>query len=283
MEDPPMKPAFRLAAAAAALSLALPLAPALRSARAAGAADTLQVCADADYLPFSNQAGEGFENKIAEFVAKAMGRNLEYHWASYRGPGGFSDFLAVNLDAGKCDAVMNLPYGDVEEGYTDPYYISSYVFVQKKSAAPVDSMQSPSLRAMKIGFESDTAPETALKIAGLTENAVEFHVADSPDASPKSMLQAVDDGRIGVLITWEPAIGYFLKDYPDLAVTRVPNQQMGPGLPSLRYTFAMAMGVRKNDTALKDALDAVIKAHRQELDAILAQYGVKTYASLAGQ
>jgi mxaJ protein len=144
-------------------------------------------------------------------------------------------------------------------------------------------MQSPSLRAMKIGFESDTAPEAALKIAGLTNNAVEFHVADSPGGSPKSMLQAIEDGKIGVLITWEPAIGYFLKDYPDLAVTRVPNQEMGPGLPSLRYTFAMAMAVRKNDTALKDALNAVIKAHRQDLDAILAQYNVKTYASLAGR
>jgi mxaJ protein len=283
MEHLPMKPALRFAVLVAALLPAVPLFTASRPALAAGAADTLRVCADPEYLPYSNQAGEGFENKIAEFVAQAMGRHLEYHWASQRGHGGFSDFLALNLDAGKCDAVMGLPYGDVEEDYTDPYYISSYVFVQKKSAAPVDSMRSPSLRAMKIGFESDTAPETALKIAGLTDNAVEFHVADDPDASPKSMLQAVEDGKIGVLITWEPAIGYFLEDYPDLVVTRVPNQEMGPGLPALRYTFAMAMGVRKNDRALKDALDAVIKAHRQDLDAILMRYDVKLYSNLAGQ
>jgi mxaJ protein len=250
---------------------------------AAAAAAPLRVCADPDYLPFSNRAGEGFENKIAEFVAKTMGRPIEYTWASYRGPGGFSNFLAENLDAKKCDVVMDLPYGDVVEGYTSPYYISSYVFVRKKSGSPIHSMRSPALRAMKIGFEAGTAPEAGLKIAGLIDNAVPFHVADSPTASPKSMLQAVEDGKIGVMITWEPAIGYFLKDYPDLAVARVPNEQMGPGLPAERFTFAMAMGVRQDDSALKDALDAVVKAHKPQLDAILAGYDVKLYSSLAGQ
>src|ERR1700739_509425 len=93
----------------------------------------LRVCADPDYLPFSNSAGQGFENKVAEVLAKTMGRQLEYRWASYRGHGGFSNFLADNLNAGKCDVVMDLPYGDNEEGFTNPYYTSSYVFISKTS------------------------------------------------------------------------------------------------------------------------------------------------------
>jgi mxaJ protein len=249
---------------------------------AAASADVLRVCADPDYMPFSNRAGQGFENKIAEFLAKVLGRKLEYHWAGYRGHGGFSNFLALNLDAKKCDLVIDLPYGDIVEGYTSPYYISSYVFITKKGEPPIRSMRAPALRNMKIGFEAGTAPEMALKVTGLTGNAVPFHVADNPSLSPKSLLQAVADGKVGVMITWEPAIGYFLKDYPDLVVTRVPNESEGPGLPALRFTFAMAMGVRKGDRALKDALDSVIKKEKPQLDAILADYGIKLYPSLGG-
>ncbi|HJU11764.1 MAG TPA: hypothetical protein VJ728_12850, partial [Candidatus Binataceae bacterium] len=100
---------------------------------AAAFAKDLRVCADPDYLPFSNSAGEGFENKIAEFTAKNLQENLVEVWASTRGPGGFGEFLARNLDAGKCDAIMDMPYGSQEELTTDPYYISSYVFISKKA------------------------------------------------------------------------------------------------------------------------------------------------------
>ncbi|HZU90678.1 MAG TPA: transporter substrate-binding domain-containing protein [Stellaceae bacterium] len=275
-----MNPFFRHLAIASGVALGAVAIAAPRS-DAAGAAAPLRVCADPDYMPFSNQAGEGFENQVAAFVAKALGRPLEYHWASYRGHGGFSNFLADNLDARKCDAVMDLPYGDVEESYTQPYYISSYVFVTKKGTQ-LSSLRSPELRTMKIGFEEDTPPEEALKFLGLTDNVVPFHIADNPNASPKSMLQAVEDGKIGVMITWEPAIGYFLKDYPDLTIAQVPGFQQGPGLPAERFTFAMAMGVREHDTALKDALDSVIKAHKAQLDAILARYNVKLYPTLGG-
>src|SRR5436309_15112389 len=88
-------------------------------------AAALRVCADPDYLPFSNQAGEGFENKIAEAVAKALGKRLEYTWANTRSRGGFSEFLARTLDAKKCDVVMGIPSGNREELTTRPYYISS--------------------------------------------------------------------------------------------------------------------------------------------------------------
>src|ERR1700758_1000240 len=67
-------------------------------------AKELRVCADPDYLPFSDRAGEGFENKVAVLMAKALGERLVYTWASYRGAGGFNEFLSRNLDAGKCDA-----------------------------------------------------------------------------------------------------------------------------------------------------------------------------------
>src|SRR5215469_108030 len=92
-------------------------------------ANALKVCADADFLPYSNRAGEGFENKVAGAVAMWLGEPVEYTWASYRGHGGFPQFLSSTLDAKKCDLVMSIPYGSREELTTRPYYISSYVFI----------------------------------------------------------------------------------------------------------------------------------------------------------
>ena len=40
----------------------------------------LRVCADPANMPFSNDKGEGFENKIAEIVAAELKLPVEYTW-----------------------------------------------------------------------------------------------------------------------------------------------------------------------------------------------------------
>ena len=203
----------------------------------------LRVCADPDYLPYSNRAGQGFENKIAEAVAKALGEKLEYTWASTRGQGGFPEFLARTLDANECDVVMNIPYGSREELTTQPYYVSSYVFVFKKSKNyDIKSMDSEVLKRIKVGYESDTPVENGLKMRSLILSAVAFDVGGSSDESPTAMLNALDKGQIDVLITWQPVIGNFLKQRSDLEVIVVPNART-LGSPE-QYAFPMSMGVR---------------------------------------
>ena len=193
-------------------------------------AEALRVCADPDYLPYSNRAGAGFENKIATSVAQALGDTLEYTWASYRGRGGFPQFLSTTLDANKCDVVMNIPYGSRDELTTRPYYISSYVFVFDKSKKyDITSLDSPALKRARVGFERETPAEDALKMRGMLQGATAFDVANDNGESPASMLAALKDGRIDVLITWQPAIGAFLRDYPALEVVTVPNTRaLGP-------------------------------------------------------
>jgi mxaJ protein len=238
----------------------------------------LRVCADPDYMPFSNRTGEGFENKIAELTAKALGARLVYRWASNRGMGGFDEFLSRNLDAGKCDAVMDMPYGSQEELTTDPYYISSYVFISKKNKSyDLENMDSPILRKLKIGFERDTPPEDGLKIRDLLFQAEAFSVGDTENVSPASMLQAVEKGRVDVMITWEPAVGLFLRNYPDLVVSRVPNERT-TGAPE-QYLFPMSMAVRKNDEALKKQIDGFIAERKRTLEEILRHYNVQLYPS----
>jgi mxaJ protein len=236
----------------------------------------LRVCADPDYLPFSNRAGEGFENKIAQAVAKALGQPLEYVWSSSRAQGGFPEFLSRTLDAKKCDVVMGLPYGNREELTTQPYYVSSYVFVFKKSKNyDIRSMDSPVLQKIKIGLEGDTPVEDGVKIRGMLARATVFNVASTEGESPATMLDALEKGQIDVLITWEPAIGRFLDKYRDLELVAVPNART-LGAPE-QYVFPISMGVRQGDEAMKKRLDQVILDHQSELTAILTQFGVKLY------
>ena len=236
----------------------------------------LRICADPDYVPYSNRAGQGFENKIAEAVAKALGEPLEYTWESTRSRGGFPEFLARTLDANKCDAVMNIPYGSREELTTQPYYVSSYVFVFNKSRNyDIRSLDSQILKRIKIGFENDTPVEDGLKIRGLIPATIAFDVGSNGTESPEVMLNALDSGQIDVLITWQPAIGAFLRRHPALEVVPVPNARtLGP--PE-QYTFPMSMGVRQGNASLKRRLDDVIAKHQSEFTSILAQHGVRLY------
>jgi mxaJ protein len=244
-------------------------------------AEALNVCADPDYLPYSNRAGAGFENKIAEAVAKALGEIVEYTYASHRGHGGFSQFLSTTLDAKKCDVVISIPYGSREELTTRPYYISSYVFVFDRSKKyDITSMDSPVLKRVKVGFERETPAEDALKMRGMIPAAMGFEVATDDGESPRVMLDALNSGKIDVLITWQPAIGAFLRAAPNLEVVPVPNERaLGP--PE-QYAFPMSMGVRTGDDALKKRLDAVIQNHQAELTAILTESGVMSYAPRQG-
>lgn len=241
-------------------------------------AAALTVCADPDYLPYSNRSGEGFENKIAAAVASALGEKIEYTWASHRSHGGFTQFLSSTLDAKKCDVVMSIPYGSREELTTRPYYISSYVFVFPKSNRyDITSMDSPVLKRLKVGFERETPAEDALKMRGLitgtsTGAVVPFDVSDEGTESPAIMLTALKDRKIDVLITWQPAIGAFLRAYPDLEVVAVPNTR-ALGAPE-QYSFPMSMGVREGNDALKKRLDEVIEKHQAELTSILTESGV---------
>src|SRR6476659_7921522 len=70
----------------------------LLSAASAGEQRVLRVCADPNNLPFSNEAGEGFENKLAELLARDLGARLEYAWWAER-----RSFVKYSLGAGKCD------------------------------------------------------------------------------------------------------------------------------------------------------------------------------------
>ncbi len=245
-------------------------------AAAAAAGSSLKVCADPNYLPYSNRDGKGFENDVAKYVAQKLGATVDYTWADSRGHGGYAEYLSRNLDSGHCDVVMNMPYGNQEELTTDPYYVSSYVFISKKAKDySLESLNSPALRKLKIGFESDTPVEEGLQLRGLVTTAKAYDIGGDSGVSPRSVLEDVENGTLDVMITWQPAVGAFLKDFPDLTVSALPNTR-ATGSPEM-YSFPMSMAVRKDDQALKSRLDSIIKNDTPQLQTILKEHGVQMF------
>jgi mxaJ protein len=234
---------------------------------------TLRVCADPDYMPYSNRAGAGFENKIAQVIGHALGRPVIYYWEGLRDVDEYGQYVHQTLTAGKCDLIVDVPYGMLEVDTTRPYFISSYVFVYKKSSNyDLTSMDSPELRHLKIGYEAETPVEDGLKLRTLTIGAKPFLTADNPDVSPNDLIEAVESGRINVGLTWDPAVGYYLKDHPDLVAEVIPNSR-SQGSPE-QYSFPMAMATRVNDKALNSQVTRAISSHLAEIDAILHQYNI---------
>ena len=66
----------------------------------------LRVCSDPNNLPFSNEAGEGFENKIVSLIAQELGAEVRYTWWAQR-----RGFLRNTLLAGTCDVVPGVAVG----------------------------------------------------------------------------------------------------------------------------------------------------------------------------
>jgi len=264
----------RIRAALLGALCALALAAPLPGGAAGGGA--LRVCADPNYLPYSTRDGRGFENKVAEAMGRALGVPVRYTWASMRGPGGFDGFLRQTLRAGLCDVVVDVPYASINLSVTRPYYISSYVFVFPRAKHyDITSMDSPELQNLRIGFEADTPAEMGLKLRALITHADPYEIGDEDGASPAEILDAVTSGKIAVAVTWEPSIGYFLRNRPNLEVVPVPNSR-SQGSPE-QYVFPMAMATRPDDAALRAKLDQAIAQHKSELQAILQAFGVRLY------
>lgn len=239
-------------------------------------ASTLRVCADPNNLPFSNQAGQGFENRIAQLVAADLHRRVEYTWWAQR-----RGFVRNTLNAGKCDLLVGVPANFGPVLTTQPYYRSSYVFMTRSMDGPrVRSFDDPVLRHVRVGVQligddfANTPPAHALSRRGVIANVVGFHVAGdySKPNPPARIVDALAARSIDVAVVWGPLGGYFATREPvALTVTPVSPQVDVPFLP---FAFDIAMGVRRSDSLFMRRLDSVITRRRPQIDSILATYGV---------
>jgi mxaJ protein len=242
---------------------------------AAVQARELRVCADPNNLPFSNKAGEGFENKLVSLIAEELGADVRYTWWAQR-----RGFLRNTLKAEACDLVPGLPANLQGVRTTVPYYRSSYVFVTRVDGPDIQSLNDPVLRQAKIGVHligddgSNTPPAHALGRRGIIENVRGFMIyGDYNEPNPPArILDALANGDVDVAIVWGPLGGYFAeRESMPLKVTLVQPIFDGPQLPMV---FDISMAVRKEDEALRQEIDAALIRRRADVDAILAAYRV---------
>jgi quinoprotein dehydrogenase-associated probable ABC transporter substrate-binding protein len=236
----------------------------------------LRVCADPNNLPFSNNRGEGFENKLAEMFAREMGSRLEYTWWAQR-----RGFFRNTLKAGTCDVVMGVPQGFEMALTTMPYYRSSYVFLYRKSARfELTSLDDPRLHEWRLGVQmigddfSNTPAAHALSRRNIIQNVKGYTLYGdySQPNPPARIVEAVAHNEIDVAIIWGPLAGYFAKrERVPLNVTFVSPEIDQPFLP---FVYDISMGVGRDDQELKDRLERVIQRRRADIDRVLNEYGV---------
>lgn len=262
----------------AACALALAPTAAARDVR------QLRACADPNNLPFSNQRGEGFENKLAVFLARELHASLRYTWWARR-----RGYVRNTRGAGECDVLLGVPAGLERALTTRPYYRSAYVFVYPKNKGlSIHSFDDPALRTLRIGVQligddyTNTPPAHALSRRHIIGNVSGFTVyGDYTQPNPPArIIDAVAAGTIDVAIVWGPLGGYFAKrERIPLDVVPVSPQIDPPRLP---LAFDIALGVREGDRALRDELQRVLDRKAPEIARILEAYGVPLVPALPG-
>ncbi|MDB5506804.1 MAG: extracellular solute-binding protein family 3 [Devosia sp.] len=234
----------------------------------AAAAD-LRVCADPDNLPFSNRAGDGFENHLAELLGAELGRTVDYLWWSE--PQGS---VVDALDEGRCDLVMSMLRSTAVLNAYPPYYRSTFAFVTRADASPVRSYDDPVLRELAIGTGFGTPPASALAARGIgtTVRLYSAFVESGPAGDRSALVDAVAKGEIDVAIIWGPVAGFFAARAPvPLTVTPLRELEDSSGIAQV---FDVHVAVRLDEGELRMEIEDALLRRRAEVDAILAEFDI---------
>ncbi|OAX60354.1 MoxJ protein [Xanthomonas translucens pv. graminis] len=230
----------------------------------------LRVCADPGNMPLSNRAGEGFQNKIAQVLAEAMGRRLEYEWRTYYQRG----LARSTINAGRCDVLMDMN-SDFEMGLpTQPLYRSTYVLVTRKGLAlQPASLDDPALKTLKIGVFQSSPARQALFDHGVSGDVqyLFYDSATSPQDHPGKLAERVAGGQLDAAESWGPVAGYYAA-------------RGGLGVVPLNVIddevleYSMAWAVSRKNPDLRDALNAAMQRSAGRIGAILREYHVPLVA-----
>lgn len=237
---------------------------------------TLRVCADPNNLPYSNDRHEGFENRIADLIAKDFGQQVEYVWFRQG-----EKFFRRTLNSGACDVVMGVPTGFDEAATTKPYYRSTYVFITRRdSHLDIASLDDPRLRTLRIGVHilgdanDNTPPVNALISRGIVKNLVGYSIFGNLTEKdpPADVIRALEDGKVDVAIVWGPLGGYSARNSAvPLTITPIAADAKHPDVP---FQFDIGIGVRERDTGWRDLLNRELDRRQADIDRILKSYGI---------
>ncbi|MBS9478043.1 substrate-binding domain-containing protein [Ancylobacter radicis] len=265
---------LRRAAGACALALAALCGVGISTPASAQVSDlvdrsTLRVCADPANMPFTDEAGEGFENKVAELLAEKLGLTLDYTWFPQA-----TGFYRMTLGSKRCDVVMGYVAGGDPVLNTNPYYRSAWVLITPKGGdlAGVTTLEDPLLKGRRIGVVAGTPPGDLMARNGLMGMARPYSLmVDRRFESPaEAMIADINDGEIDAGILWGPIGGYFAKkSEKPLAVIPLVKEKGDPAL-----VYRITFGIRPGELNWKHQLNQFITQEQAAIDKILLDYGV---------
>ena len=241
----------------------------LESIRESG---VLNICANANALPFSSQdpAVPGFQVEVAAALAKRLSVKLNVNWIVF----------SRHAQRAQCDAVMgavvqgqeNVSREAAEQGETErrpessvpeishPYAASGYVLVVSGSDPDIRTVEDVKRKGGRIGVEHGSWPHYLLSKRGL------------PTASygnQADIVEAIGAGEVLAGLVTDPVAGWFMKQRPNAVRVADPAPD-----PELRWY----VGIRLlgPDQALMEAVNSSIDGllAEQTIQGIFSKYGV---------
>lgn len=274
------RPAFALLSIAATIAfLAGPAAAEDQDTKAEG---TLRICAAEKEEPYSNRNGLGFENKIAEILAKAMGREPEFVW--YDKPAIY--LVRDQLTKNACDIVIGLDTGDERVATSNPYYRAPYVFILPAgSKLDIKDWDSPDLqKADKIGMAQDSPAQVMLEKLGLFNRNFNYMKSligfkskrnQYVRVPPERLVGDVADGKADIAIGFAPEVARYVKQRGDaLKMVVIPDNATRADGEHVPFHFDQSFGVRKDDQQLLSAVNDALKKAQPEIDSVLREEGI---------
>ena len=227
----------------------------------------LRVCADPHNLPFSNEQGGGYENKLAELVAHSLNETLSYTW--------FPDsqgFVRATLMKNRCDVVMGTVSGVEDMSTTESYLHTGYMMVTRAAdQITTNRVGDWRIAGRRFAIVAATPPTNLVVEHNLMDQTAIYQlIVDTRiDQPAHAMITDIAGGRVDVGLLWGPIAGYYAKhDHLPLRLTFIDGEGT-----KLRLDYHIAMGVRPADVAFRRRLNEVVARHRPEIDGLLRDYG----------
>lgn len=228
----------------------------------------LRVCADPGNLPYSNEAGEGFENKIAELIADELGVPVTYTWFPQT-----IGFVRMTLAAERCDVIIGVATTNELMQNTNPYYRSTYVIVHRPDLElESGQLDDPVFKDLRLGLQPGTPGTNTAARDGLLAKAKFYPlVVDTRIEKPaRDMVRDVADGATDVALVWGPLAGYWVQQIDPTLVM----QPLAAATGTERVDYRISMGIRYGEPDWKEDLNQILLKKKPEIDAILQRYSV---------
>ena len=245
----------------------------------------MRVCADPHNLPFANQAGEGYENRIAQALARDLGKTTVEFTLFPQRMGFVRNTLRKKDEATRqfaCDVIIGVPEGYELTATTKPYMRSTYALrlrsarrIRKRLETADDLLKLPpeQLHSLRIGvFAGSPGADWLLRNRAARSRRL-LPAAERRPGRKAPLRSSGTTGRRQHRHRDRMGADCGFPRPPALLVLALARGAVYPR-SQIKFDYEISMGVRFGEKEWKDTLDQWIAGHNEKIHAILREYGV---------